>query len=105
MYQAARLFELLPQGPNELWQMDVTYVHIPGFRVVVRGDGNRLLQSRYLLRLSLDGRATAPIEVIRGFEAGHGPKREWIHGPLQKTTVLGDRQRFVVPCAAVHVTT
>ena len=25
------LFELLPQQPNELWQMDVTYIHIPGY--------------------------------------------------------------------------
>jgi putative transposase len=24
LYQAARLFELLPQQPNDLWQMDVT---------------------------------------------------------------------------------
>ena len=31
LYQAAKLYELLPQGPNELWQMDVTYVHIPGY--------------------------------------------------------------------------
>ncbi|MHC4067843.1 MAG: transposase [Planctomycetota bacterium] len=31
LYQAAKLLELLPNGPNELWQMDVTYVHIPGF--------------------------------------------------------------------------
>jgi transposase InsO family protein len=30
LYQAARLFELLPQKPNDLWQMDVTYIHIPG---------------------------------------------------------------------------
>jgi len=30
IYQAARLFELLPSGPNELWQADVTYLHIPG---------------------------------------------------------------------------
>ena len=30
LYQAARLFELLPQRPNDLWQMDVTYIHIPG---------------------------------------------------------------------------
>jgi transposase InsO family protein len=29
VYQAARLFELLPQQPNDLWQMDVTYIHIP----------------------------------------------------------------------------
>lgn len=31
LYQTAKLFELLPTGPNELWQMDVTYIHIPGF--------------------------------------------------------------------------
>ena len=31
LYQAAKLFELLPQRPNDLWQMDVTYVHIPGY--------------------------------------------------------------------------
>ena len=31
LYQAARLFELLPQQPNDLWQMDVTYIHIPGY--------------------------------------------------------------------------
>ena len=30
-YQASKLYELLPKGPNELWQMDVTYVHIPGY--------------------------------------------------------------------------
>jgi hypothetical protein len=30
VYQAARLFELLPQKPNDLWQMDVTYIQIPG---------------------------------------------------------------------------
>jgi len=30
LYQAAKLFELLPQKANDLWQMDVTYIHIPG---------------------------------------------------------------------------
>ncbi len=30
LYQAAKLYELLPSHPDELWQMDVTYVHIPG---------------------------------------------------------------------------
>jgi putative transposase len=30
LHQAARLFELLPQQPNDLWQMDLTYIHIPG---------------------------------------------------------------------------
>ena len=31
IYQASKLYELLPKGPNELWQMDVTYIHIPGY--------------------------------------------------------------------------
>ena len=31
LYQARKLYDLLPQGPNGLWQMDVTYVHIPGY--------------------------------------------------------------------------
>jgi hypothetical protein len=31
LYQAAKLYELLPQRPNDLWQMDVTYLHIPGY--------------------------------------------------------------------------
>ena len=31
LHQAAKLFELLPQRPNDLWQMDVTYIHIPGY--------------------------------------------------------------------------
>ena len=30
LYQAARLFELLPADPDELWQANVTYLHIPG---------------------------------------------------------------------------
>ena len=30
IYQAAKLFELLPQAPNELYQTDVTYIEIPG---------------------------------------------------------------------------
>jgi len=31
LHQTAKLFELLPQKPNDLWQMDVTYIHIPGY--------------------------------------------------------------------------
>jgi len=30
IYQAKKLYELLPNGPNQLWQMDVTYIHIAG---------------------------------------------------------------------------
>jgi hypothetical protein len=32
LHQALKLYELLPQEPNDLWQMDVTYLHIPGYR-------------------------------------------------------------------------
>ena len=31
LHQAQKLWELLPQAPNELWQMDVTFVHVPGY--------------------------------------------------------------------------
>jgi len=31
VYQASKLYELLPQKPNELWQMDVTYIYLPGY--------------------------------------------------------------------------
>lgn len=30
LYQAQKLFELLPDRPNQLYQTDVTYIHIPG---------------------------------------------------------------------------
>lgn len=52
LYQSARLFELLPKAPNELWQADVTYIHIPGsgwwYAVTVID-----YFSRYLLALHL----------------------------------------------------
>jgi len=32
LYQTAKLWQLLPQGPNELWQTDVTYVHTAACR-------------------------------------------------------------------------
>jgi putative transposase len=31
VHQALKLWELLPKKANDLWQMDVTYVHIPGY--------------------------------------------------------------------------
>ncbi len=31
IYQTLKLYELLPDGPNDLWQTDVTFIHIPGF--------------------------------------------------------------------------
>ena len=85
LYQAARLFELLPQGPNQLWQMDVTYVHIPGhgwwYAVTVID-----YYSRYLLALRLVAsysaqEATAALEEAR-------QEAERLHGLLTKPPFL-----------------
>ena len=58
LYQTARLFELLPSGPNRLWQTDITWVHVPGFGywyAVTVID----YYSRYLLACHLSGSHTA----------------------------------------------
>jgi len=63
LYQALKLYELLPQRPNDLWQMDVTYLHIPGFGwwyAVTVID----YYSRYLLACHLTNSYSA-IEAIR----------------------------------------
>lgn len=79
LYQAAKLFELLPQGPNELWQADVTYLHIPGhgwwYAVTVID-----YFSRYLLALHLSPSFDAA-SVIAGIEKAKS-EAERLHGPL-----------------------
>ena len=59
LYQAAKLFELLPSRANQLWQADVTYLHIPGhgwwYAVTVID-----YFSRYLLALHLTPSYAAP---------------------------------------------
>ncbi len=85
LYQAARLFELLPQGPNELWQADVTYIHIPGFGwwyAVTVID----YFSRYLLALHLSpsNDAGALITAIDQARA----EAERLHGPLERIPTL-----------------
>jgi putative transposase len=85
VYQAAKLFELLPQHPNDLWQMDVTYIHIPGYGwwyAVTVID----YYSRYLLACHLTHSYSA-------LEAAHGLKlaraeAERLHGPLTKRPFL-----------------
>ena len=79
VYQSARLFELLPTGPNQLWQMDVTYIHLPGYGwwyAVTVID----YYSRYLLACYLTNSYSA-------IEATHGLRRareeaERLCGPL-----------------------
>jgi transposase InsO family protein len=85
LYQATRLFELLPSGPNELWQADVTYVHIPGhgwwYAVTVID-----YFSRYLLALHLSPShdAAAVMEAVDLARA----KAERHHGRLTRPPFL-----------------
>jgi putative transposase len=85
VYQAARLFELLPRQPNDLWQMDVTYIHIPGhgwwYAVTVIDSF-----SRYLLGCYLTSSYSA-LEVGHGLELARA-EAERIHGPLPKRPFL-----------------
>lgn len=85
LYQAAKLFELLPQRPNDLWQMDVTYVHIPGYGwyyAVTVID----YYSRYLLACHLTSSYSA-LEVIVGLSQAER-EAERIHGRLERKPFL-----------------
>jgi len=85
LHQASKLYELLPLGPNELWQMDVTYVHIPGYGwwyAVTVID----YYSRYLLACHLTWSYSAS-HVIEALEQARG-EAERIHGPLKKPAFL-----------------
>jgi len=85
LYQAAKLFELLPQKPNDLWQMDVTYIHIPGhgwwYAVTVID-----YYSRYLLACHLTSSYSA-IEVSQALKEARQEAERW-HGPLEKPPFL-----------------
>ena len=85
LYQAAKLFELLPQKPNDLWQMDVTYIHIPGhgwwYAVTVID-----YYSRYLLACRLTSSYSA-IEVSHALAEAR-QEAERLHGPLEKPPFL-----------------
>jgi transposase InsO family protein len=81
LYQAAKLFELLPKSPNELWQTDVTYVHIPGhgwwYAVTVID-----YFSRYLLALHFCPSYSAE-ECVTALQKAHR-EAERICGPLKQ---------------------
>jgi putative transposase len=85
LYQAARLFELLPSKSNELWQADVTYLHIPGhgwwYAVTVIDD-----YSRYLLACHFTASYSAR-EVAAALDSARA-EAERLHGPLEKTPFL-----------------
>lgn len=85
LYQASKLYELLPSGPNQLWQMDVTYVHIPGYGwwyAVTVID----YYSRYLLAVRLTFSYSAG-EVITALEEARA-EAERLHGPLMQLPFL-----------------
>jgi transposase InsO family protein len=85
LYQAQKLYELLPNGPNQLWQMDVTYVHIPGYGwwyAVTVID----YYSRYLLAAHLTPSYSAA-EVIVALDSAR-QEAERLCGPLAKPPFL-----------------
>jgi putative transposase len=85
LHQAAKLFELLPQGPNDLWQADVTYIHIPGYGwwyAVTVID----YFSRYLLAIHLTSSYSAA-EVNKAVDMARA-EAERLHGPLTKMPFL-----------------
>ena len=80
LYQSAKLFDLLPSRPNQLWQSDVTYLHIPGhgwwYAVTVID-----YYSRYLLACYLTSSFSA-VEVSKAIDLAM-EEAERIHcGPL-----------------------
>jgi transposase InsO family protein len=85
LYQAARLYELLPKSPNELWQMDVTYVHIPGYgwwyAITVIDYYSRYLPACHLTSSYCALEASAVLDTARR-------EAERICGPLEKTPFL-----------------
>jgi transposase InsO family protein len=85
LYQAAKLWELLPDRPNGLWQMDVTYIHIPGhgwWYVVTVID----YYSRYLLAGYLTNSYSA-LEVTKALDMARD-EAERLHGPLTRMPFL-----------------
>jgi len=85
LYQAAKLYELLPKGPNELWQMDVTYVHIPGYgwwyAMTVIDYFSRYLLACHLTNSYCALEATAVLDMARS-------EAERLSGPLEKIPFL-----------------
>jgi transposase InsO family protein len=85
VYQASKLYELLPQKPNELWQMDVTYIYLPGYGwhyAITVID----YYSRYLLACYLTTSYSA-IEAIHALGLAR-KEAERLCGPLPKAPFL-----------------
>lgn len=86
LHQATKLYELLPSGPNQLWQADVTYIEIPGhgwwYAVTVID-----YYSRYLLACYLTDSFSAA-EVMVGLDQARAEAERVHGGPLPKPPTL-----------------
>jgi putative transposase len=83
--EVQRLSELLPRRPNELWQMDVTYIPIAGYGwwyAITVID----YYSRYLLALRLT-HSYAAAQAVEGLRAAVAEATR-IHGPLARPVFL-----------------
>jgi transposase InsO family protein len=84
-HQASKLYELLPQGPNDLWQTDVTYIHIPGYgwwyAVTVIDYYSRYLLACHLTSSYCAAEAVAALGLARA-------EAERLCGPLTKRPFL-----------------
>jgi putative transposase len=85
LYQAAKLYELLPQQPNDLWQMDVTYVHIAGdgwwYVITVIDYYSRYLLAAHFTSSYCAAEAVAALALARA-------EAERLHGPLVRRPFL-----------------
>lgn len=85
LHQTAKLFELLPRRPNDLWQADVTYIHIPGhwwwYAVTVID-----YYSRYLLACHLTASYSAAA-VGKAIDLARA-RAEALHGKLERPPFL-----------------
>ena len=86
LHQAQKLYELLPQNPDELWQADVTYINIPGhgwwYAVTVIDD-----YGRYLLAYHLNDSFSVK-EVMVGLAAARAEAERVRGGPLARPPTL-----------------
>lgn len=85
VHQTAKLFELLPHGPNDLWQTDVTYIHIPGYgwwyAVTVIDYYSRYLLACHLTSSYSAAETTYALKLAR-------EEAERLGGPLTKRPFL-----------------
>lgn len=91
LHQASKLYDLLPLRPNQLWQMDVTYVHIPGYKgggiccAAIDYYTQYLLAAQLVCRYCSYAVTQADIDVRREAEEIHGALQ---HHPMCSPTAV-----------------